>query len=64
MYNGITNFISSDFCRKCRDNKWKFLDGVKVSGAPPPRSVIVQQCIRDVEVLEALCDYVSISIMI
>jgi len=42
-----------------RNSKWKFLDGVKNSGAPPPRSVIVQQCIRDKQVLEALCDYVS-----
>ncbi|XP_056866577.1 uncharacterized protein At3g06530 isoform X3 [Raphanus sativus] len=41
------------------NTKWKFLDGVKNSGAPPPRSVIVQQCIRDMNVLEALCDYGS-----
>ncbi|XP_010464226.1 PREDICTED: uncharacterized protein At3g06530 isoform X1 [Camelina sativa] len=41
------------------NTKWKFLDGVKNSGAPPPRSVIVQQCIRDSQVLEALCDYAS-----
>ncbi|XP_013585533.1 uncharacterized protein At3g06530 isoform X2 [Brassica napus] len=41
------------------NTKWKFLDGVKNSGAPPPRSVIVQQCIRDTQVLEALCDYGS-----
>ncbi|XP_021285623.1 uncharacterized protein At3g06530 isoform X2 [Herrania umbratica] len=41
------------------NSKWKFLDGVKVSGAPPPRAVIVQQCIRDMGVLEALCNYAS-----
>ncbi|XVF08520.1 hypothetical protein REPUB_Repub07fG0010000 [Reevesia pubescens] len=41
------------------NSKWKFLDGVKVSGAPPPRSVIVQQCIRDMGVLEALCNHAS-----
>ncbi|KAK8586579.1 hypothetical protein V6N13_010167 [Hibiscus sabdariffa] len=41
------------------NSKWKFLDGVKVSGAPPPRSVIVQQCIQDMGVLEALCNYAS-----
>ncbi|XP_022736219.1 uncharacterized protein At3g06530 isoform X2 [Durio zibethinus] len=41
------------------NSKWKFLDGVKVSGAPLPRSVIVQQCIRDMGVLEALCNYAS-----
>ena len=43
-----------------RNSKWKFLDGVKTSGAPPPRKVIVQQCTRDKGVLEAICDYVSI----
>lgn len=36
------------------------MHGVKVSGAPPPRKVIVQQCIRDKGVLEVLCNYVSI----
>ncbi|KAM5557014.1 uncharacterized protein ABKV19_024415 [Rosa sericea] len=41
------------------NSKWKFLEGVKVSGAAPPRNVIVQQCIRDMGVLEALFDYAS-----
>ncbi|KAH9678617.1 hypothetical protein KPL71_025786 [Citrus sinensis] len=41
------------FVRIVQNNKWKFLEGVKVSGAPPPRTVIVQQCIRDMGVLEA-----------
>ncbi|KAA8539764.1 hypothetical protein F0562_026456 [Nyssa sinensis] len=41
------------------NSKWKFLDGVKASGAPPPRKVIVQQCIRDMGILEALCNYAS-----
>ncbi|KAL9235552.1 hypothetical protein vseg_010302 [Gypsophila vaccaria] len=39
--------------------RWKFLDGVKNSGAPPPRGVIVQQCIRDMGVLEMICSYAS-----
>ncbi|KAG6781264.1 hypothetical protein POTOM_014155 [Populus tomentosa] len=42
-----------------RNGKWKFLDGVKASGAPPPRNVMVQQCVRDMGVLEALCNYAS-----
>ncbi|XP_030935775.1 uncharacterized protein At3g06530 [Quercus lobata] len=42
-----------------RNSKWKFLDGVKTTGAPPPRKVIVQQCIRDKGVLEAICDYAT-----
>ncbi|GAV79488.1 LOW QUALITY PROTEIN: BP28CT domain-containing protein/U3snoRNP10 domain-containing protein [Cephalotus follicularis] len=41
------------------NTKWKFLDAVRVSGAPPPRTVIVQQCIRDKGVLEALCNYAT-----
>ncbi|KAG9452219.1 hypothetical protein H6P81_005123 [Aristolochia fimbriata] len=36
---------------------WGFLEGVKSSGAPPPRKVIVQQCIRDMGVLEMICNY-------
>ncbi|KVI04528.1 hypothetical protein Ccrd_017155 [Cynara cardunculus var. scolymus] len=39
--------------------KWKFLEGVKISGAPPPRKVIVQQSVHDMGVLEALCNYAS-----
>ncbi|KAH9622396.1 hypothetical protein KSS87_007579 [Heliosperma pusillum] len=38
---------------------WKFLDGVKESGAPPPRAVIVQQCIRDMGVLDIICNYAT-----
>ncbi|PIA50335.1 hypothetical protein AQUCO_01300820v1 [Aquilegia coerulea] len=41
------------------NSKWRFLDGVKVSGAPPPRKVIVQQCIRDMGVLDSLCKYAT-----
>lgn len=43
-----------------RNGKWKFLEGVKISGAPLPRKVIMQQCLRDMGVLEALCNYVSL----
>lgn len=48
----------------CRNGKWKFLDGVKASGAPPPRNVMVQQCVRDMGVLEALCNYVRVLIIL
>ncbi|KAI6696158.1 hypothetical protein NL676_016277, partial [Syzygium grande] len=41
------------------NTKWKFLEGVNVSGAPPPRQVVVQQCIRDMGILEVLCNYAS-----
>ncbi|XP_077219422.1 ARM repeat superfamily protein isoform X2 [Tasmannia lanceolata] len=39
------------------NKKWEFLEGVKTSGATPPRKVIVQHCIRNMGVLEALCNY-------
>lgn len=42
-----------------RNTKWAFLDGVKVSGAPPPKSVIVRQSLCDKGILDVLCDYVS-----
>ncbi|XP_047327149.1 uncharacterized protein At3g06530 [Impatiens glandulifera] len=42
-----------------RNSKWKFLDGVKASGASPPRRIIAQQCIRDLGVLEVLCNYAT-----
>lgn len=41
------------------NSRWKFLDGVKGSGAPPTRQVIVQQCIRDMGVLEVICTYAT-----
>ncbi|KAI3471008.1 hypothetical protein Pfo_027671 [Paulownia fortunei] len=41
------------------NSRWKFLDGVKASGARPPREVIVQQCIRDMGVLDAICNYAT-----
>ncbi|XP_022872922.1 uncharacterized protein At3g06530 isoform X3 [Olea europaea var. sylvestris] len=41
------------------NSRWKFLDGVKTSGAPLPRHVIVQQCIQDMGVLEAICNYAA-----
>uniref|UniRef100_A0A0E0KTI8 BP28 C-terminal domain-containing protein n=1 Tax=Oryza punctata TaxID=4537 RepID=A0A0E0KTI8_ORYPU len=41
------------------NSKWAFLDAVKSSGAPPPRSVMVQQCIRDKAVLETICNYAA-----
>lgn len=39
------------------NNKWAFLEAVKSSGAPPPRKIIVDQCLRDKGVFEAICNY-------
>ncbi|KAK8952929.1 hypothetical protein KSP40_PGU017461 [Platanthera guangdongensis] len=41
------------------NKKWAFLESVKTSGAPPPRKIIVNQCVHDKGVLEALCNYAS-----
>lgn len=43
------------------NSKWKFLEGVKASGAPLPRKIIVQQSVRDFGILEVLCNYVTTS---
>ncbi|XP_057765983.1 uncharacterized protein At3g06530-like [Salvia miltiorrhiza] len=42
------------------NSRWKFLDGVKESGARPPREVIVQHCVRDMGILETICNYVRL----
>ncbi|XP_039121366.1 uncharacterized protein At3g06530-like [Dioscorea cayenensis subsp. rotundata] len=41
------------------NSKWIFLEGIKTSGAPAPRKVIVQQSIRDKGILETICNYAS-----
>ncbi|KAJ0970648.1 hypothetical protein J5N97_018607 [Dioscorea zingiberensis] len=41
------------------NSKWTFLEGVKASGAPPPRKIIVQQSLRDKGILETICNYGS-----
>lgn len=45
----------------CRNTKWKFLDEVKTTCAPPSRKAIMQQCVCDLGILDVLCDYVSMS---
>ncbi|KAJ3680582.1 hypothetical protein LUZ60_016860 [Juncus effusus] len=39
------------------NTKWRFLEGVKETGAAPPRHTIVQQCLRDKGLLETICNY-------
>ncbi|KAL4178617.1 hypothetical protein AMTRI_Chr13g116010 [Amborella trichopoda] len=56
-YHDTTVFVRIVQLLDLRNTKWGFLEGVKVSGAPPPRKVIVQQCTRDFGVLEAICNY-------
>ncbi|KAK4787741.1 hypothetical protein SAY86_011574 [Trapa natans] len=56
-YHGSHAFVRIAQLVNFGNTKWKFLEAVKVSGAPPPRQVIVQQCMRDLSVLEALCNY-------
>lgn len=38
-----------------KDTNWTFLGGVKSSGSPLPRSVIVARCVRDNSLLNAIC---------
>ncbi|CAJ1971385.1 unnamed protein product [Sphenostylis stenocarpa] len=58
-YHDTHPFIRITQILETRNTKWGFLDGVKASGAPPPRMVIVQQCIRDKGILDTLCNYAS-----
>ncbi|KAI4332818.1 hypothetical protein L6164_017696 [Bauhinia variegata] len=58
-YHDTHAFVRIVQILETRNTKWGFLDGVKVSGAPPPRNVIVQQCIRDKGILDVLCNYAS-----
>ncbi|XP_073001076.1 uncharacterized protein At3g06530 isoform X2 [Typha latifolia] len=58
-YHDTHTFVRIVQLLDLRNSKWAFLDGVKAMGAPPPRNVIVQQCIRDKGLLEALCSYAS-----
>ncbi|KAK3033239.1 hypothetical protein RJ639_033119 [Escallonia herrerae] len=58
-YHDTADFVRVVQLIDMGNSKWKFLDAVKASGAPPPREVIVQQCIRDMGILEALCNYAA-----
>ncbi|KAF6149893.1 hypothetical protein GIB67_008614 [Kingdonia uniflora] len=58
-YHDTTTFVRIVHLLQLGNSKWYFLEGVKLSGAPPPRKVIVQQCMRDMGVLDALCEYAS-----
>ncbi|KAK3144071.1 hypothetical protein QOZ80_4AG0308450 [Eleusine coracana subsp. coracana] len=58
-YHGTHAFVRIVQLVNLGNSKWTFLGGVKSSGAPPPRSFLVQQCIRDKAMLETLCNYVT-----
>ncbi|PWZ34243.1 Uncharacterized protein Zm00014a_040783 [Zea mays] len=55
----VTEKVGCQKYSPTQNSNWAFLGGVKSSGAPPPRSVLVQQCIRDKAVLETLCNYAT-----
>ncbi|KAI3912933.1 hypothetical protein MKW92_025813 [Papaver armeniacum] len=56
-YHDTTAFVRIVQIVQLQNSKWGFLEAVQKSGAPPPRSVLVQQCIRDRGLLVTLCDY-------
>ncbi|KAF7823345.1 U3 small nucleolar RNA-associated protein 10 [Senna tora] len=58
-YHDTHAFVRMVHILDTRNTKWAFLDGVKESGAPPPRKVIVQQCIQDKGIIDVLCSYAS-----
>ncbi|KAI3994953.1 hypothetical protein MKX01_038236 [Papaver californicum] len=56
-YHDTPTFVRIVQIVQLKNSKWGFLEAVQKSGAPPPRNVIVQQCIRDRGLLVALCEY-------
>ncbi|KAI3862328.1 hypothetical protein MKX03_036895 [Papaver bracteatum] len=56
-YHDTSAFVRIVQIVQLQNSKWGFLEAVQKSGAPPPRSVLVQQCIRDRGLLVTLCDY-------
>ncbi|RZC48060.1 hypothetical protein C5167_040997 [Papaver somniferum] len=56
-YHDTAAFVRIVQIVQLQNSKWGFLEAVQKSGAPPPRSVLVQQCVRDRGLLVTLCDY-------
>jgi U3 small nucleolar RNA-associated protein 10 len=55
-YHETTLFVRIVKILHLNKTKWQFLKGVQQTGAAPPRSVLVQRCINDAAVLNAICD--------
>eukprot|EP00249_Psilotum_nudum_P036255 c6665_g1_i1 orf=77-697(+) len=55
-YHETSLFVCIVQILQIEKTKWQFLEGIKKSGAAPPRTVLVQQCLQDTSVLEAICD--------
>ncbi|KAL9271856.1 hypothetical protein AKJ16_DCAP21544 [Drosera capensis] len=60
-YHDTVEFVRVVQLINLGNSRWRFLDGVKSSGAPPPRQVIVYQCIRDLGLLEVLCTHATLA---
>ncbi|XP_026432640.1 uncharacterized protein At3g06530-like isoform X2 [Papaver somniferum] len=56
-YHDTATFVRIVQIVQLQNSKWGFLEAVQKSGAPPPRNVLVQQCIRDRGLLVTLCEY-------
>ncbi|KAI3919122.1 hypothetical protein MKW98_016675 [Papaver atlanticum] len=56
-YHDTPVFVRIVQILQLNNSKWGFLEAVQKSGAPPPRNVLVQQCIRDRGLLVALYEY-------
>jgi U3 small nucleolar RNA-associated protein 10 len=55
-YHETTLFVRIVKILHLNKTKWQFLKGVQQTGAAPPRLVLVQRCINDAAVLNAICD--------
>lgn len=55
-YHETSLFVRVVQLSNIEKTRWHFLEGVKKSGAAPPRELLVQQCLRDMAVLEGICE--------
>ncbi|MCO5557097.1 hypothetical protein L7F22_010653 [Adiantum nelumboides] len=55
-YHETSLFVRIVQLSNIEKTRWRFLEGVKKSGAAPPRELLVQQCFHDLAVLDGICE--------
>eukprot|EP00250_Pteridium_aquilinum_P014753 c22180_g1_i1 orf=112-6567(+) len=55
-YHETSLFVRVVQLSNIEKTRWRFLEGVRKSGAAPPRELLVQQCMHDMMVLEGICE--------
>jgi len=55
-YHETSIFVRIVQLLQLKKTKWEFLEGVQKKGIAPPRSTLVNQCMTDMAILDALCE--------